>query len=396
MQPAKAELQARYEKQEQEVLLPAVAAAKAETEEAAASGFYAREEAMEEVAGELRKFREEQSHAILTREQAQEDITKAVQKENLIQEMEDQAAAEVSKWEAQLAAREQELHNQQELREEEYLGKVKTEQQLREQGLALRAAEAAAKAETEEAAARGFYAREEAMQEVAGELRRFREEQSYAILSREQAQEAIAKAVRQESLTQEMEDQAAEEVSKWEAQLAAREQDLRSQQEHREREYLGEAKTEQQLASALRVRELALKAGEEDLRAKLRSREHVILQEQREMEGLEKRAEEMMALAQKRRQHLLVEEQKEAEALELRAQEKARELLADAEQRRELLQAEARKEAEKGLEAARQRAEEMLRSAEERREQARMLPCTFVIRGVVYHTQRCSPKIKLL
>ena len=69
---------------------------------------------------------------------------------------------------------------------------------------------------------------------------------------------------------------------------------------------------------------------------------------------------------------VIVEEQKEAEAVELRAQENAEEL-----------QAEARKEAEKGLEATQQRAEEMLQSAEEWREQARMLACTFVIRGVV-------------
>ncbi|CAE7599790.1 unnamed protein product [Symbiodinium natans] len=363
-----AELQARYDTQEEEVLLPAIAAARAEKEEAAARGFYAREAAMEEVATELQRIREEQTQAAVASDEAEEKLEMAKAREKVTGECEEAAAKEVKNWEELLQQREKEILSQSEMRDREREAELQARYEKKEREVLLPAV-AAAKAESEEAAARGFYAREAAMEEVAGELRKFREEQSHAILTREEAQEAIAKAVRQESLTRQMENQAALEVSKWEAELAAREQSLRSQQQHREREYLGEAKTEQQLASALRVRELALSAGEEDLRAKLRSREHVILQEQREMEGLERRAEEMMALAQKRRQQLLVEEQKEAEALELRAREQARELLARAEAQRDALQGEARSEAQQGLEAAEQRAQELLQGAEERREQ---------------------------
>lgn len=352
-----AEMQMRYETEEQESLLPALAAARVEKEEAAARGFYARESAMEEVASELQKIREEQTQASVATDEAEEKLEMAKAREQVTAECEEAAAKEVKNWEELLQQREKEILSQSELRDREHEASLAAHYEKQEREL-LFPAVSAAKAEEEEAAARGFYAREAAMEEVQSELRKLREEQSLATLSREEAQEAMAKAIRQDSLTREMEDQAAMEVSKWEAQLAAREQSLKSQREHQEREFLGEAKTEQQLSSALRVRELALRAGEEDLKAKLRSREHVILQEQREMEALEKRAEEMMALALKRRQHLLVEEQKELEALELRAQERAQE-------RRRALQG----EAQESLEAAEQRAQELLRGAEERREE---------------------------
>ncbi|CAE6949430.1 unnamed protein product, partial [Symbiodinium sp. CCMP2456] len=359
-----AEMQMRYETEEQESLLPALAAARVEREEAAARGFYARESAMEEVASELQKIREEQTKASVAAGEAEEKLEMAKAREQVTAECEEAAAKEVKNWEELLQQREKEILSQSELRDREHEAALQARYETQEREL-LFPAVSAAKAETEEAAARGFYAREAALEEVQSELRKLREEQSLATLSREEAQEATAKAIRQDSLTREMEDKAAMEVSKWEAQLAAREQSLKSQQEHQEREFLGEAKTEQQLSSALRVRELALKAGEEDLKAKLRSREHVILQEQREMEALEKRAEEMMALALKRRQNLLVEEQKEAEALELRAQERARELLAEAEERRKTLQG----EASESLESAEQKAQELLQEAQERREE---------------------------
>ena len=365
-----AEMQMRYETEEQESLLPALAAARVEKEEAAARGFYARESAMEEVASELQKIREEQTQASVAADEAEEKLEMAKAREQVTAECEEAAAKEVKNWEELLQQREKEILSQSELRDREHEASLAAHYEKQEREL-LFPAVSAAKAEEEEAAARGFYAREAAMEEVQSELRKLREEQSLATLSREEAQEAMAKAIRQDSLTREMEDQAAMEVSKWEAQLAAREQSLKSQREHQEREFLGEAKTEQQLSSALRVRELALRAGEEDLKAKLRSREHVILQEQREMEALEKRAEEMMALALKRRQHLLVEEQKELEALELRAQERAQE-------RRRALQG----EAQESLEAAEQRAQELLRGAEERREEAGALLLLFVWWGM--------------
>ncbi|CAE7897624.1 unnamed protein product, partial [Symbiodinium microadriaticum] len=359
-----AEMQLRYETEEQESLLPALAAARVEKEEAAARGFYARESAMEEVASELQKIREEQTKASVALDEAEEKLEMAKAREQVTSECEEAAAKEVKNWEELLQQREKEILSQSELRDREHEAAFHARYETQEREL-LFPAVSAAKAETEEAAARGFYAREAALEEVQGDLRKLRNEQSLATLSREEAQQAVANAIRQDSLTREMEDQAALEVSKWEAQLAAREQSLRSQQEHQEREFLGEAKTEQQLSSALRVRELALRAGEEDLKAKLRSREQVILQEQREMEALEKRAEEMMALALKRRQTLLVEEQKEGEALELRAQERARELLAESEERRKTLQS----EAQESLEAAEQRAQELLQVAQERREE---------------------------
>ncbi|CAK9077992.1 unnamed protein product [Durusdinium trenchii] len=269
---------------------------------------------------ESEKFQGEQSLAILGSEEAQEALEPlelAEAKEPDAELRVEQSCAVVASEEAQATLELAETKEKDECEEsatkEVENSEALLEHQEKEIALAKAEREEAAAAREEAAAAR-VEATEHAMQEVALEMERLREGQSMAALARSEAQEAQAEALKQEGQVQRMELEVAEEVTKWESQLADKERGALSRYAEKEQELLGETKAEQQVAAGLRIRELALRAGEEDLLATLRKRDHAMQKQEKEVQAMESSAEAMRERAQHRAEEL-------AERLQERAQE---------------------------------------------------------------------------